>query len=529
MKLSADNLPNDIDLLKQLLLETLAAKDSTIELKNTEIAELKQSVQRLLEQFRQAQQQRFGASSESHDYQGELFNEVEVTVDELAELTTGDVSIPPKKRAKRKPLPKDLPREIITHDISEAEKQCHCGHRLTLMGQDSSEKLKFIPAQISVIEHVRLKYSCKHCDTKGTQANIKQAPVPVSPIPKSFATPSLLSQLITSKYQYALPLYRQETLFKQHGIELSRQTMSDWMMKSAALFKPLYDLLHQHLLTQGVLHADETTLKVINDERVKSYMWVYCSGADGPNIEPRYQGLNNIVLYDYQDGSRASTCVSRFLATEHTVFNGYLQVDGYAAYQRANDKLVGCWAHARRKFKEAIVAQGKNNTGKMSKADMALNMIAKLYRIETQIQSLSLEERLYFRRTHSSAQLATFKQWLDKSVQQVSKQSALGQAIHYSLNQWSKLSRYLEDSRLNIDNNRAERAVKPFVIGRKNWLFNHNHRGAEASAVLYSIIETAKANGLTPFDYIEHCLEQLSSPHCDFNSLLPWHVNLGKA
>ncbi|MCL1052249.1 IS66 family transposase, partial [Shewanella abyssi] len=300
MKLAPDNLPNDVDLLKQLLLEA----SQLVESQHSEIAQLKQSVQQLLEQFRLAQQKRFGASSESHDYQGELFNEAEVTVDELAELTIGDGSISPKKRAKRKPLPKDLPREIITHDISEADKQCHCGHRLSLMGQDSSEKLKFIPAQIKVIEHVRLKYSCKHCDTKGTQANIKQAPVPVSPIPKSFATPSLLSQLITSKYQYALPLYRQETLFKQHGIELTRQTMSDWMMKSAALFKPVYDLLHQHLLKQKVIHADETTLKVINDERVKSYMWVYCSGADGPSIEPRYQDLDSIVLYDYQDGSR---------------------------------------------------------------------------------------------------------------------------------------------------------------------------------------------------------------------------------
>ncbi|EDP98835.1 hypothetical protein KT99_14395 [Shewanella benthica KT99] len=264
MKLAPDNLPNDIDLLKQLLLEA----SQLVASQYSEIAELKQSVQRLLEPFRLAQQQRFGASSESHNYQGELFNEAEVTLDEPEESTADDVSVSPKKRAKCKPLPKDLPREIITHDISEADKQCACGHQLTLMEQDSSEKLKFVPAQISVIEHVRLKYSCKHCDTKGTQANIKQAPVPASPIPKGFATPSLLSQLITSKYQYALPLYRQETLFKQYGIELSRQTMSDWMMKSAALFKPLYDLLHQHLLTQGVLHADETTLKVINDERV---------------------------------------------------------------------------------------------------------------------------------------------------------------------------------------------------------------------------------------------------------------------
>lgn len=192
MKLRPDNLPNDVDSLKQLLLETLAAKDA-------EIAKLKQSVQGLLEQFRLAQQKRFGASSESNDYQGEQFNEAEVTADTPIELTTGDVA-PPKKRAKRQPLSKDLPREVITHDISEADKQCACGHHLTVMGQDSSEKLKFIPAQISVIEHIRLKYSCKHCETKGTQANIKQAPVPASPIPKGFATPSLLSQLITSKY-----------------------------------------------------------------------------------------------------------------------------------------------------------------------------------------------------------------------------------------------------------------------------------------------------------------------------------------
>ncbi|UXK09067.1 transposase [Shewanella putrefaciens] len=175
------------------------------------------------------------------------------------------------------------------------------------------------------------------------------------------------------------------------------------------------------------------------------------------------------------------------------------------------------------------MAQGKHKAGKVSKVDMALSMIAKLYRIETQIQALSLEERRYVRRTQSQAQLALLKQWLDKSVQQVSKESPLGKAIHYCLNQRSVLSRYTENSQLNIYNNRAEQAVKPFVIGHKNWLFNHNHRGAETSAIFYSIIKMAKANELTPFDYIEHCLEQLSNSNSDLNSLLHWQVKLGKA
>lgn len=538
MTKSIQTLLDDNALLQQLLLEQqalLERKDDELDAKESKIFELNQSYQTLLEQFRLAQHHRFGRSSEVCEVQGELFNEAETLAedDTLAVDTTAESETTPpktKEKPKRKPLPKHLPRVQVFHDIDEADKECDgCGHQLQKMGEDISEKLEFIPAKIRVIENIRLKYSCQHCEKHGTQSYIKQAPVPSSPIPKGYATPSLLSQIITSKYQYALPLYRQETLFKQHGIELNRKTMADWMMKSAALFKPLYDLLHQQLLQQTVIHADETTLKVINDERVKSYMWVYCSGADGPSVEPRYQGLRNIVLYDYQDGSRAGTCVSRFLTAEQTVFEGYLQVDGYAAYQQASNKLVGCWAHARRKFKEALVAQGKSKTGKVSKADMALSMIAKLYRIETQIQALTLEERLYFRRTHSRAQLAIFKQWLDKSVQQVSKKSKLGEAIQYSLNQWSNLRRYTEDSRLNIDNNRAERAVKPFVIGRKNWLFNHNHRGAEASVILYSMIETAKANGLIPFDYIEHCLEQLSYADCDLNKLLPWNMALAKA
>ena len=535
MTKSIQTLLDDNTLLQQLLLKQqvlLESKNSELEAKDNKILELNQSYQILLEQFRLAQHHRFGRSSEVSQNQGELFNEAEVLADVEDDVLDTDTTpeseaTPPKtkEKPKRKPLPKHLPRTRVVHDIDEDKKQCDCcGQQLEQMGEDISEKLEFIPATIRVIEHARLKYSCQNCEKHGTQANIKQAAVPSSPIPKGYATPSLLSQIITSKYQYALPLYRQETIFKQHGIEISRRTMSDWMMKCGALFKPLYQLLREIMLSQPVIQADETTVKVINDERAKSYIWVYCSGVDSPTLNNiAFKGMpimRNIVLFDYQNGSRSGTCPVTFLGD----FQGYLQTDGYAAYQQVNAELIGCWAHARRKFIDAQTAQGKTKVGKVN---IAINFIQKLYAIEKTIATLSVDEKLKQRQAKSEPILIDFKAWLDKSALQVSSKGKLGIAIKYNLNQWSKLKRYTESGLLNIDNNRAERAVKPFVIGRKNWLFNVNHKGAETSAMLYSIIETAKANGLIPFDYINHCLEELSKSPTELDRLLPWNVKLG--
>ncbi|WP_156509045.1 IS66 family transposase, partial [Oleiphilus sp. HI0132] len=208
-----------------------------------------------------------------------LFNELEQLADESeAEPTEAEKESITYERKKpvRKPLPKDLPRDVIIHDLADEDKSCDdCGHELHRMGEDKSEQLEFIPAQIKVIEHVRPKYSCRHCEQHATNVTIKQTPVPASPIPKSFATASLLSQIITSKYQYGLPLYRQESLFKEYGIPLSRQTMSSWLLKCTDLLKPLYDKLHETLLRQNVIQADETTLKVIESDKTKCYMWLY--------------------------------------------------------------------------------------------------------------------------------------------------------------------------------------------------------------------------------------------------------------
>ena len=384
------------------------------------------------------------------------------------------------------------------------------------MGDERSEKLEFIPAQVKVVEHVRLKYSCRRCEKENISTKIIVAPVPPSPIPKGIATATLLSQIITSKYQYALPLYRQESLFKQYGIQLSRQTMADWMMKSSDLFKPLYERLQSILLQQNVIQADETTVKVINEDKVKSYMWLYCTGTDSPNNLTHQSSIPNIVLFDYQSG-RAGQCAVNYLDG----FTGYLQVDGYVGYEKTSATLVGCWAHARRKFIEAQTAQPKGKTGK---ADMALSMIQKLYRIEINLKEKSAKDKYQVRQEKAKPLLEKFYQWLSKA--NVVTKSALGKAISYCQNQWHKLTRYIDDGNLTIDNNRAERAIKPFVIGRKNWLFSNTASGAKASGMMYSIIETAKANGLTPFDYIAHCLEQLSSKYADVEKLLPWNVKL---
>lgn len=503
MNKATQSLSNDVKKLQALLVE-----------KDSEIKSLQEKNQYLLERFRLAQHKQFGKSSETHAGQGELFNEAEQIIDES--LT--EEKEPTKKNTnqpKRRTLPKDLARETVVVDLTDEEKVCDCcGHDLHLMGEKKSEKLKFIPAQVKVIETIRPQYSCRHCEKTDTKVQIKIAPVPLSPIPKSIATPSLLSQIITSKYQYSLPLYRQETMFKQHGIDLNRKTMSEWMIKCSTLFKPIIEHLHQHLLKQPVVQADETTLKVIREDKTKCYMWVYCSGLDSP-VE---NNIKNIVLYDYQ-ASRAGSCAVNYL----NGFNGYLQADGYAGYEQVDAELIGCMAHARRKFVDAQTAEPKNKSGR---ANLAVRKIAKLYRIEKDIKNLSAPEKQVIRQEKSLPLLKDLKQWLDKSIQQVLPKSAIGKAIQYSLNQWDKLSGYIKSGDINIDNNRAERAIKPFVIGRKNWMFCNTASGANASAILYSLIETAKANGLTPFNYLTFLLEELPKQPKGLDYLMPWNVEL---
>lgn len=525
-KTRATAIPDDVESLKQQLLEmqTLLQKTQRESLHHQQEAKrFQQLYNHALEQWQLALRKRFAASSEGHPGQGELFNEAEDSLTPSDEEVAADETITyTRKKSRRPSLSADLPREDVVHDIADAEKVCDdCGHDLHQMGEEVSEKLEFIPATVKVIRHIRPKYSCRCCEQQATRTTIKVAPVPASLLPKSIATPTLLSQIITAKYQFGLPLYRQEALFKSFGIELHRQTMSRWLIKISSQLTSLYERMHALMLEQSALWSDDTPVKVIGVDKSQCTMWVYGCGGDKPERLPNNTAAPpNIVLYDYQDG-RGGIHPNTFL----TGYHGLLQVDGYAGYHGTDAILAGCWAHARRKFIEAKAVQPK---GKIGRADVALNLIQKLYGIEKSIRQLSIADKRAARQTRAVPIMAELKAWLDKTLHQVPPKTAIGKAIGYTLNQWDKQQVYLEHGAAAIDNNRAERAIKPFVIGRKNWLFSNSRSGAQASAMLYSLIETAKANDVPPGAYLTALFEQL--PHLNdgepVDHLLPWAIRL---
>ncbi|WP_283129815.1 IS66 family transposase [Enterovibrio norvegicus] len=512
MKKTPDINPESQDIIAlQAMVKALMSEQKQKE------AQWQQERQSLIEQFKLALDRQFAKRSEAlkpyHDAQGDLFNEAEYeAAKEDEEVVTTTTTT--KKRGKRQPLPKDLPRDTLVLDLDEHDKQCPCcQHALHKIGEDRSEKLAFTPAELKVLETVRPKYACRQCEQHAEKSRIHQRPAPDSIIPKSFATESLLANIILGKYQYALPLYRQETLFSQSGIDLSRTTMARWVIQVSEKFKPLYQALRAHLLEQIVVQADETPLNVLKENK-QCYMWLYCSGADSPDAT--LAGMKNIVLFDYQN-SRAGACPVNFLGD----YGGYLQSDGYRVYDGLSHVTnVGCFAHARRKFMEAKKLQGK---GKSGKADIVLAKIQKLYALESRLKSVSAKTRYTERQAHAKPMLDDLYAWL--TSQKVIESSALGKAIKYTLGQWPKLVRYVDDGHLSIDNNRAERAIKSLVIGRKNWLFASTPQGADASALLYSIIETAKANGLILYDYMVHCMKELAKPEPDIDPLLPWNFS----
>ena len=493
MPIAREQLPNDIDALKALLANQLTRNEQL----TTENQRYKARILTLTEQLNLALARRYAASSEkiSPD-QIRLFDEAEVEAPS-APADEAAITIPAhtRKRRGRKKLPEALPRVEVIHALTDDERVCpHDGNPLAEVGEVTSEQLDIVPAKIQVIRHIRKQYACRcgHC--------IKTAPLPAQPIPKSLASPGLLAHITVSKYQDALPLYRQETILKRIGVDLPRATLANWMIQAGNLIQPLINLLRDRLLAHDILQMDETTVQVLQEPgktaASKSYLWVQ---RGGPPTQP-------VVLYDYAPG-RGGGVPKRLLDG----FTGYLQTDGYDGYNAvvsANGLThVGCMAHARRKFSEAVKAQGKHK--KRGKAHRGLALIQKLYRVEKQARALTPEARYRHRQRQARPILEELRAWLDDALPQIPPTTATGKALNYLHNEWDKLIRYLDDGRLEIDNNGAENAIRPFVVGRKNWLFSASVKGVKASANLYSLIETAKANGLEPYAYLRHLFTEL--------------------
>jgi len=504
-------LPDDIDFLKALVAEQ-AARNTQLDQENVRLGAKVLSLQ---EQLNLALARRYAASSEklSPD-QIRLFDEAEVEVqEELAEDETVTVPEHSRKKRGRKKLPDTLPRVDVVHVLSAEEQVCpHDGASLTEIGEVVSEQLDIVPAKIQVIRHIRKQYACKcgQC--------IKTAALPPQPIPKSLASPGLLAHITVSKYQDALPLYRQETILRRIGVELPRATLANWMIKAGALVQPVINLLRDRLLAYDIVQMDETPVQVLKEPgkraQSKSYLWLQ---RGGPPDQP-------VVLYDYDPGRGAGVPL-RLLEG----FRGYLQTDGYDGYNAAvvsNHLMhVGCMAHARRKFSDAVKAQGKNR--KSGKAQHGLALIQKLYRVEKQAKQLTPLERFDYRQQHAKPILERLRSWLDDSLPKVLPGSTAGKALNYLHNEWDKLTCYLDDGRLEIDNNLAENAIRPFVVGRKNWLFSTSVKGVNASANLYSLIETTKANGLEPYAYLRYLFAELPRAGTveTIEALLPGNVN----
>lgn len=480
------------------------------------------------EQNRLNKQRLYGKSSEqiSSD-QTSLFNEAETEADnQIKEPTIEEVTYKRRKKGTHGgQMLKDFPTEVIEYKLPDGEATCPtCQQEMHVMTKEVRREIKVVPAKVTVVEHVCYVYACRSCEKNELTTPIIKADAPNPVIPGGFASPSALAFVIDQKYNQALPLYRQEQLWKNNGVELSRQTLSNWILTGTEQWLlPVYNQLHQHLLEESVLHADETTLQVLNEQgrkaTSKSYMWMFATGKDGPAI----------FLYDYQT-TRANKHPKNFLKG----FEGYLHTDGYSGYHDLPEvKLVGCFAHARRKFTDSLKALPKDATKSVTVAQEGLNYCNQLFKIEKELVDETPEVRYIKRQEQSKPVLEAFLEWLEIKKNQVLPKSSLGQAIKYCLNQWSKLVVFLEDGRLEISNNRAERAIKPFVIGRKNWLFSKTPKGAKASAIAYSIVETAKANGLSPFHYLEYLFEKapnidLTSPK-ELEQLMPWSKDLPEA
>jgi len=505
MKIDIKNLPDSPELLRKIIFDMQA-----------EFASYKEKYARLLEELCLNKNRLYSSSSEKNILQSDLFDEAGIELpDEIKEQLDDEIEIKSHTRKKhpvRRSLPKDLPREVIVHDISDTEKTCGCGSHLVRIGEEITEQLKYIPAQLSVVQHVRPKYACKPC-----QETVKIAPMPILFLPKCIATPELVAYTIIAKYCDHLPLYRQESIWNRLEIDLPRSSLCGWILKTAELCEPLVKLLQKLIIHYDYAQADETTVQVLDEigraNTTKSYMWCYRGG-----------GETICIVYEYQP-TRAGYHAAQFLDG----FKGYLQSDAYSGYNFANKNddiiRIGCLAHARRKFADIVKVTKSNGL-----SHEAIKYFRALYKIESRARenNLSAQARYRLRQEKSQPILISFKAWLDTHLTKTPEQSKIGGAIRYTLSNWEALTNFLKDGRIEIDNNLLENAIRPFALGRKNWMFAGSPSGAKAGSIFYSLIETCKANNVEPYKYFCTMLHRirLCKSEDDYRALLPQFIKL---
>ena len=513
--------------------EKLLGQGQQLLTQNERISHLENQVELLMEALRLARHKQFGTSSEkSEDTLIEqlsfLFNEAEVFSAAEKEAEENVTVVAAHKRHKKHEysldnIPEGIPTEQVEHRLEGEDLVCpQCGDTMTEIGKEVVRTLEIIPAQTIIREDIYYTYACKRCSEsadEGCETPIVKTPREKNIISGSFATPEAIAHIMTQKFVMGIPLYRQEQEINRKGIQLSRQTMSNWILRATEDYlAPVYEQLHKELLTRDVLHADETTLQVLHEPGKKpqsdSYMWLYRTGGD--TDKP-------IVLYEYQPG-RGAKHPKEFLAE----YKGYLHTDGYAGYHDLGKDItvVGCWAHARRKFDEAVKSLPKGKV-KGSSAFQGLTYCNLLFGIEREIADKTAEERYEERLKQAKPVLDAMFAWANTRT--AAPKSALGKAFHYLKEQWPYLTNYLKDGRLEISNNRAERSIKPFVIDRKNFLFANTPKGAAGSAIMFSLIQTAIENGLDPYKYLTWLLKQAKNADLTdaqtVQTLLPWNAS----
>ena len=503
----------------------VAVLEETILKQKAEIDELKRKLEHMNEVFANAQRARFGQSSEQKNYvlgkdQLSLFNEAESSQDHKAEEPNPNTIFVEaherKKKRSQTEMLNNLPEEEVLLELPEGQLVCgKCGGKMKPIGKKFlRHEMQIVPKQIKLLAYYAVTYACDSCEKDTGLAHIVSVKPPIPLMKHSLASPSTVAYIMTQKYVDGLPLARQEKIWAREGVSLSRATMANWVIQCSEVWlKPLYRHMKQELLTHSVIHADETVVQILKEDgkpaTSESRMWLYASAA-----LLRHQ----VRLFEYQP-DRSGKRPESFLKG----FEGALVTDGYAGYNQVQKVThCGCWAHARRKWREAMP---DGATVKTSKAAIGFRYCNQLFAEERKCVLYKPEYRKEYRQGKELPLLEEYFAWLNTVHPE--KGSKLEEAVRYSINQKQQLCAFLDKVEVPISNNLAENAIRPFTLGRKNWLFCDTPKGAKASAIVYSLVESAKANGIEPFAYLQHVLVQLpylgkSPSHEELETLMPW-------